>query len=426
MKNGRFIPLLFLLLAVLSCQRDGLDLTLTVGPYGKETRKVMLLYEAGFNTLGGYISENIAALQEGYLPGNGRNDDILLVFSHVTRSYRNYAKETEPALIRLYQVGGEPRSDTLQVWPAGTSVANAPMVTEVLDLVRETFPASGYGAVFSSHASGWLPDDYYSNPKKYEGKDRRRGSIYWTPPRLNSFGQEYYAAGTKKEEIELHDFAAAIPYKLDYILFDACLMASVEVAWQLRDACAYIGAAPCEIPAAGFNYKTLAHHLLEQKIPDLQGACADYFAQYEHDSTYGAAITMVDCSRLDPLASVCRVLFDRYHEGILNLKGENVQVYDRLMGGKQYLAFFDLKDLLREAGASESDLADLQSALDEAIVYEAHTPRFIELHLDRCCGLSVYLPAYPDYKADVWHGTAFLDGFYKENVAWNEATQLVL
>ena len=56
MKNGRFIPLLFLLLAVLSCQRDGLDLTLTVGPYGKETRKVMLLYEAGFNSLGGDIS----------------------------------------------------------------------------------------------------------------------------------------------------------------------------------------------------------------------------------------------------------------------------------------------------------------------------------------------------------------------------------
>lgn len=425
MKSGRLITLLSLLLAVLSCQRNGLDLTLSVGPYGEETRKVMLLYEAGFNSLGSDIAANISALQEGYLPGNGRNDDVLLVFSHVTGSRRNYATETEPALVRLYQVMGEPRSDTLQVWPAGTSAANAAMVSEVLNLVREEFPAAGYGAVFSSHATGWLPDDYFSNPKKYEGRDRGNGGMYWTSPRLKTFGQEYYAAGTKKEEIELHDFAAAIPYKLDYILFDACLMASVEVAWQLRDVCSYIGAAPCEIPAAGFNYRTLAHHLLEPDVPDLEGACADYFAQYENDRTYGAAITMVDCSRLDPLASVCRVLFDRYRDGILNLEGQNVQVYDRCTGGKQYLAFFDLKDLLREAGASESDLSDLQAALDEAIVYEAHTAQFINLPLKRCCGLSVYLPAYPDYRADTWHGTSFLDGFYKENVAWNQATQLV-
>ena len=227
------------------------------------------------------------------------------------------------------------------------------------------------------------------------------------------------------EESELHDFAAAIPYKLDYILFDACLMASVEVAWQLRDACHYLGAAPCEIPAAGFNYHTLTHHLLEPDVPDLQGACEDYFARYQFDSVYGAAITMVDCSRLDPLASVCRDLFSRYRDGIRNLDGENVQVYDRITGSKRYYAFFDLKDMLREAGASETDLAALQDALDQAIVYEAHTARFISIPLERCCGLSVYLPAYPDYRADSWHGTRFLDDRYKQNVAWNKATSLV-
>ena len=426
MKSGRLISLLSGLLLLLSCQRNGLDLTLSIGPYGTETRKVMLLYEAGFNSLGGDISANIASLRNGYLPGNGRQDDVLLVFSHVTRTRRVYSTETSPVLVRLYQEHGVPQSDTLRSWPAGTSAANAAMVTEVLDLVRESFPAAGYGAVFSSHATGWLPEGYFSNPKSYEGTDRGSGGMYWTAPRQKTFGQEYYESGTKQEEIELHDFAAAIPYKLDYILFDACLMASVEVAWELRNVCKYLGASPCEIPAAGFNYETLAHHLLEPEVPDLQGACADYFARYEHDSVYGAAITMVDCGRLEPLAAECRVLFDRYRDGILNLEGRNVQVYDRQAGGKQYYAFFDLKDLLREAGASETDLADLQSALDEAVVYEAHTDSFITIPLKRCCGLAMYLPAYPGYKRDIWHGTEFLDGAYKKNVAWNEATQLVL
>jgi Clostripain family. len=423
MAKVRIILASLLALLFCSCERDGTDLTLSIGPYGDETRKVMLLYEAGFNSLGGDIANNIRALQDGYLPEKGRNDDVLLVFSHVTKSMRKYTVETAPSMVRLYSEHGEPRADTLKVWPVGTSVANAAMVTEVFDWVRETFPAAGYGAVMSSHATGWLPEDYFNNSKKYEGS-LRGNSVSWSP-RMRTFGQEYYSSGSKVEEIEIKDLAAAIPYKLDYILFDACLMATVEVAWELRNVCDYLAVSPCEIPAAGFNYKTLAGHLLEPDVPDLEAVCKDYYAAYENNSTYGATITMLDCSRLDPLASACRTLFERYRSGILNLTGRNVQVYDRIMGDKGFYAFFDIKDVLREAGASAEDLDLLQEALDEAIVYEAHTPRFIDVTLKRCCGLSMYLPAYPDYRKDIWHGTKFLDTFYKENVSWNTATSLV-
>ena len=103
-----------------------------------------------------------------------------------------------------------------------------------------------------------------------------------------------------------------------------------------------------------------------------------------------------------------------------------MQVYDRKINSKKYYAFFDLKDMLREAGASEADLASLQAALDEAIVYEAHTAKFINVQLDRVCGLATYLPAYPDYRRDIYHGTEFLDYFYQENIAWNQATALVV
>lgn len=423
MAKVRIIFLSLLTLLFCSCERDGLDLTLSVGPYGNGNRKVMLLYEAGFNSLGGDIANNISNLKAGYLPEKRSDADVLLVFSHVTKKYRNYSMETAPALVRLYAESGEARADTLRTWPVGTPVVNKETMTEVFDWVREEFPAAGYGAVLSSHATGWLPEEYFNNPKKYEGRDR--GSTASWSPRKKTFGQEYYSSGTKTQEMELKDLAAAIPYKLDYILFDACLMASVEVAWELRNVCSYLAASPCEIPAAGFNYKTLAEHLLEPEVPDVKAACEDYYASYEHDSLYGATITMVDCSRLDALASACRILFDRYRSGIRNLTGKNVQVYDRLMGNKGYYIFFDLKDMLREAGATAGDLALLQSALDDAIVYEAHTGRFIDVKLDRCCGLSMYLPSYPDYKRDIYHGTEFLDGFYRENVAWNQATSLV-
>ena len=424
MAKVRVILVSLLTLLFCSCERDGLDLSLSVGPSGKETRQVLLFYEAGFNSLSYDIHRNINVLKEGYLPGKGRNEDVVLVFSHLTLyDRRSYTEETAPAMVRLYSEYGEPRADTLRVWPVGTPVANKETMTDVFHWVRETFPAAGYGAVLSSHATGWLPENYYDNPKKYEGRDR--GSSYSWSPRLQSFGQEYYSSGTKTQEMELKDLAAAIPYKLDYILFDACLMGTVEVAWELRNVCSYLAVSPCEIPAAGFEFLHITEHLLKPEVPDVQAVCQDYFAAYEDNSTYGATITLVDCSRLDRLAATCRDLFDRYRSGIRNLNGKNVQVYDRRIGTKTFYAFFDLKDMLREAGASDTDLAALQSALDEALIYEAHTDKFISVQLERCCGLAMYLPAYPDYRRNIYHGTEFLDNFYKENVAWNQATSLV-
>ena len=424
MAKVRLILVSLLTLLFCSCERDGFDLTLSLGPYGEETRQVLLLYEAGFNSLSADINYNLNVIRKGYLPGKGRNEDIVLVFSHQTLyNRRSYTEETAPVMYRLYSRNGEPQADTLKVWPVGTPVANKEVMTEVFNWVREEFPAAGYGAVLSSHATGYLPEDYYSNSRKYEGRDRG-GSVSWSR-QFRSFGQEHYSAGTRTQEMEIKDLAAAIPYKLDYILFDACLMGTVEVAWELRNVCSFVAFSPCEIPAAGFDFEHLTEHLLKPDVPDVKAVCEDYYAAYESDSVYGATITLVDCRRLDLLASTCRSLFDTYRSGIRNLSGKNVQVYDRLSGSKGYYAFFDLKDMLREAGASDTDLASLQAALDECILYEAHTAKFLDVKLNRVCGLAMYLPAYPDYRRDIYHGTEFLDGFYKENVAWNQATSLV-
>jgi len=420
MKKGIHILLLAVLLPLVSCTRDGVELDLGVGPFGEETRRVMLLYEAGFSNLGDDMADNIESLKEGYLPGKGRNDNVLLVFSHIPSVFGKYTVETSPVMIRLYQENGQACADTLKVWPAETAVANAAMVTEVFNWVRESFPAAGYGAVLSSHASGWLPVYYLSDPDYY--KDSRTNNAWTSSPR-RSFGLEFYASGTKTQEIELHELAAAIPYHLDYILFDACYMACIEAAWALRDVCTYLVGSPCEIPAEGFHYPTLAERLLKPETPDVTGVCEDYY-EAQLGGLYGSAATVVDCTALDGLASGCRVLFDRYRSGIQSLTGKNVQYYDNASTHSFY-AFFDLKDMLREAGASDEDLASLQAALDEAVIYEKHTASFLYTPLTRCCGLSVYLPAYPDYRKDLYHGTKFLDGFYQENVAWNEATLLV-
>ena len=427
MNRNRIVSLTILLLMELcSCTRDGLEITLSLGPYPSQDRQVMILYEAGFNSLGSSIHNNILDLKQGFLPEGGTGNDVLLVFCHVTRAGNDYTVETAPTMMRFYTRHGEPRADTLKVWPVGTPIANKEMVREVFNWVREEFPAAKYGAVLASHASGWLPMGYYANPEKYEGYDRGDKELLWKQ-RRRTFGQEFYSRGSKTEEIDIEDLAKAIPYKLDYIVFDACLMTSVEVLWAMKDVCDYFISAPTEVPGPGFDYTTLAGHLLQSDRPDFRAVCEDYYSLYGPGGKhgyFGACVTLADCRQMDGLASVCKTLFAKHRTSIRNLDGRMVQAYGSPENGFQ--VFFDLKDLIREAGATESELSSLQSSLDKVVLFEKHTANTTYAPLlERVCGLSVYLPAFHDYRRDSYHGTEFLDSFYKSCVSWNEATFLV-
>lgn len=380
--------------------------------------KVLLFYEAGFNSLSEDLKNNINAIKSGYVP-DINSKDVLLVFSHLPVSADTYSVDTSAVLYRLYKQGNDIVETELIATKEGLPIAYDGVVTAVLEKVQELFPDSKYGVVFSSHATGWLPVGYTSNSAElYDEVPRGRFT-------LRSWGQEYYnySGVTYSTEVDIKDLANAIPFKLDYVIFDACLMSTIEVAWQFKDKTKYFIASPCEIPADGFGYNTIASRLLEPLNSDLESVCMDYFEKYA--SRYGCAITMVDCDALQPLANVCQTLFSKYRTAIKTLSGANVQTYDKIETGKTYCAFFDLKDLVREAGATDEELLELQSALDGAVVYEAHTSVFNKHPLNRCCGLSTYLPADPTYSETAYHGTQFLDGWYKTNIKWNTATGFI-
>ena len=65
--------------------------------------------------------------------------------------------------------------------------------------------------------------------------------------------------------------------------------------------------------------------------------------------------------------------------------------------------------------ASPAELARLDAALADAVPVHYETPTFFDLSLDRCCGLSVYLPD---------PSRATLNAFYR-TLGWNQAVGLV-
>ena len=417
MKINRITALTVLLFTLVSCFKDsdfvfgfpGEDSGGRVVPersYTEPSRRVMIMVSAGFNSLSGYLSQDLADMEEGYLPkGTAFNTDVLLVLSRLPKSAGNYTTQCPPVLYRLYENrAGEVQKDTLRIWADHTPLCQKETFREALTYIRQTFPAMGYGMVFSSHATGWLPQGYYSDPSRYE-KGAGKG--------FRTIGQDIVGSGGV--ELELKDFAEAIPMFMDYILLDACLSGCVEVAWALRDKTDMIGFSPTEVLADGFDYLNITRRLLAP-TPNPVSVCQEYFEYYDSQSgrNRSATITAVDTRQMEPLADVCRTLFEKYRSAIQNLDGNSVQGYFR--HDRHY--FYDLKDILVQAGITPEEQAQLDAALDACILYQAATEYFFEpeIHLERVCGLSMYLPS---------KGTAFLNQFYKDQMAWNEATSLV-
>lgn len=399
------------------------------GRVPNDVKNVMLLYSAGFNSLSPFLSEDISDLSQGTLPGNGPDDHILLVFSQLPTYYGNYSTKVSPVLFRMYRGDdGFPVRDTVKVWPVDTRASDARTVHDVLDFVYKSYPADGYGMVFSSHGTGWLPSGYYTNPSYFDSSFDDGSSFSWVSrrsapknypreypeiepfPVVKSVGQD---EGSPSVEIELADFAAAIPYKLDYLLFDACLMGTVEVAWELRGKASIVGFSQTEVLAEGFNYQTITTHLLTE-FPDPVAVCRDYFELYDarSGSERSATISVVDTDKMDALAEVCRTLFAKYHTQMDEVSSTKVQRYYRY--SRQW--FYDLRDILKQSGASHEDLELLDGALSQCVIYKAATPNFLSIPIKTACGLSMYLPK---------DGSEYLDNFYRSNISWNDATALV-
>lgn len=398
----------------------------------QDTRKVLLLYSAGFNSISSYLKEDIEDLGKGWLPGKQRSNDVVLVYSHQTATRGQYGTKTEPVLFRMYSLtDGTVIRDTLAVYERGTISASATQLNNVLTYIKDNFPAQSYGMIFSSHATGYLPGGFYSKSSSYyfsesmmrswgiNKADRPTPVPYVEPehtpglPAVKSIGQD--VDGELSYEIDIRDFAEAIPMKLDYLLFDACLMGGIEVAYELAGKCDRLGFSQAEVLAEGFNYKTLSTHLLGDKTEsDPMSVCRDYFTQYDvQDGVYrSATISLIDCNNLEPLAETCGRLFEKYADQIKNVRASDVQRYYR--GSKHW--FYDLESILVNAGISGSELDELHGSLEKCVLYKGSTPSFMnEFSIHTFSGFSMYLPS---------NGHEELDKYYK-TLKWNKITGLV-
>ena len=405
-------------------------------------RKVLLFYECGVNNLTSYLKNNMdgteKGLPAGYVPRE--SGDVVLIYSRYSKGAFNYTP-VESHLRRIYKKpNGKIVSDTLKTFGTETIAASSSTMRQVLTYVKDEFPAKGYGLVFSSHGSGWLPAGYYYSPSRFE--DDHKGEVGTSRqgiavqsvghPRLpvpegdlpdtdpfygmtRSIGQDYIKGSYYGHEMSVSEFADAIPYHLDYLLFDMCFTGGVEVAYGLKDKADYLGLSPAEVLGDGmFDYTKITSFLLDRTTPDLEGLLKDSFGMYDkQNGAYrSATINLVRTDGLDNLARVCSDLFREYSDTLSNAPTHLIQGYFR--NDRHY--FFDLMDTFRKCISNEEELRAVNDAIDRCVVYREATPQFLAtFDITEYSGFSIYLPCA---------GTPLLDSYYKKE-PWNKATGLV-
>lgn len=328
------------------------------------SERTIIVYMSADNDLSADAIDDIEEMKKGYLD-NGVN---LVAFVDLARE-SPYLLEMTPGSGKIMKTYSEINS------------ASAARMQEVLMDIIELYPARSYGLILWSHGTSWLP----SNTS------------------LRSFGKDHGS------EMDIPDLSISLPVYFDFILFDACLMGSVEVAYELKDKTGYIIASSMEIIYKGFPYDRVIPELVKPAI-DYKSVARHYFDYY--DSMKGAyrsaTISVIETRYLRELALQLKRLFDENTANAHPLDRAAVQRMDTYE--EQYC--FDLEDFVN-AVIPGSGKSQFINTLDNVIIYKAHTPLFLSTYeIATYSGLSCYIP-HPERED--------LNSYYK-TLAWCEDT----
>lgn len=388
----------------------------------KRSGRTVLAYLISNNKAGSldtYLRDNIIDMYTAL--GNMKESCTLLVF------YRPYTDDTplgKPTLMSFYAdgrgninnqavlTGQELTFDAVcsiaekKEYTMNSQIATDPAVMKkVFTDMQTVAPSDSYGLILGSHATGWMKGN--SVQSKAFGDD---GGYNIDIPDL--------ANVLKKSFSE----------KLDFVLFDACMMGNAEVGYELKDVTSHCIASVMETPVYGFPYDQILPYLYTENI-DYPAVCHEFMSFNKTNNLWGTCAVM-DCSQMENLASAVKEKLSEWEDALSSVSMQNVQQY----GVNSYKYFsYDVLDFFRELGRKSgivktTDLneaiASVQSALNQAVIAKDCLSGvdydFDGLVIDgtRFCGIGMYIPK--EYNLYVANKTAWND-YYEQSISWYHA-----
>ncbi len=321
-----------------------------------------------------YFIKNIESIEQAIIQQGGMGNTRLITFISLSPTYS--------ALIENKYKNGYCVRDTLKRYydydyttPSG--------ITSLLNDVRTAAYAPTYAMIIGCHGNGWIPRDV----KNYY--------------RSRSFG-----GIDTKYQTELTDLAegikqAAMP--MQFIAFDDCYMAGIEVAYDLKDVTGYVIASTSEIMADGLPYKNIWSYLASTS-PNYQAIVNGFYTYYtQHAYPYGT-LSVIDCSQLENMATWMKNINNRY-----TFDTSHINALQKLDGMAQTI-FFDMGSYINNL-CDANDYAQFNSLVAQLVPFHVHTPYIYTdlsqynggvttIPINSFCGITISDPTTNTYVVD--------------------------
>ena len=342
----------FLILFCTACQDE--DPTVIIPPGGNQSGEqgdenqnnnqndnikdvTFLIYMVGENDLAGLLTENVNDLMVGLLKTNV--DANVLVYADISKS---------PELYYLQKNNGNVIKRTIKTYPDQYSVDPKVMKDVITDIVTK-YPARKYAVTFSSHADGSL----------YTGNVVQK----------RSFGYE----GNQGYGMNITDIRYALSSlpKFELIMFDACLMSSIETVYEFKDLTHYFLAAPNSIPGEGFPYDKILPSLLtlnNQGMSEVASIYMDHYTTNNAEWDNFVSICASDATKIDSLAIYMDSLFqdEVISSRPLTISRNNLQNFEN------GYPLYDYGHWVDSIGKGSQYLSVVKRMLDKVVVYKKH------------------------------------------------------
>lgn len=202
--------------------------------------------------------------------------------------------------------------------------------------------------------------------------------------------------------------------KLEFIGFDACLMASVEVAYYLRDYSRFMIASEEIESGLGWNYDALSNasklntvDFAKQIINDFSTDNAEYVSYYPN-SVY--TLSLIDLSKIDNLVK-------NLNNGFKGVQGEIQDSYTTLSKAR-----YNTLEFGKSTSTQSYDLVDMYSLIDnydtsslDGLLKDIESSVvYARSNLSNSHGLSIYFPYTNSY------GMNYLRTYYSTFTEFND------
>lgn len=342
---------------------------------GDSAARTVLVYIMAENTLAGYEGSDLHEMKSGV--SSIPDSCCLLAFVDGLG---------DPYICRFYEnKAGEAVCDTVYEFNEDFYSTDSVKFKEVLSWVLQEFPSKKFGLVMWSHGTGWLYDVTKKN--KSIGVDSGKNLAV----DISSFSQWM-------EVEELADVLKSLPVKTDFVLFDACFMQCVEVAYAMRESTEWLIGSPAEIPGNGAPYDRIIPSMFSFPF-DAEELIEQYKAGYSDSN--GVVLSAVKCSAVERLAEVTAAFIPAYFGR--NLQIDDSGVFSYLRGGR-FMPLVQLPDYFDMNGQMMLRLPDdaysvWKEAFDAAVPFKVASRRWYSaykgfqiVNLSQYGGLSMYVP----------------------------------